>query len=213
MPISLSPLAYQEKNSLASDGVWTILVEIYVPQLDDYIRVTANNEDIIWNTHTWQSFPFEMDEISDTTKGEIPQFAIKISNINGAAQYYIESANGAAGSLVKIMVVNTNILETSSTPEVELDFIVKSTSIDSMWATFTLGVANPFSILIGQRMIRTGCRFNGPDGSVNGFKGARCKYSGVATSCNKTLTQCRTLKNSHNFGGFAGIGIGNTFYV
>lgn len=213
MPIVLSPLAYQEKNSLASNGIWAILVEIYIPQLDDYIRVTANNEDITWNGHVWQSFPFEMDEMFDSTKGEIPQLSIRICNINGVAQYYIESANGATGSSVKIMVINTNTMASNNAPEIELDFTVKSTSVDAMWATFVLGVTNPFSIMIGQRMIRTGCRFNGINGTQNGFKGSRCKYSGAQTECNKTLTRCRELGNSVNFGGFTGIGVGNTFYV
>lgn len=211
MPLILSPAAYVEKNALASDGVWVILLEIYVKQLDDYIRVCSNNEDITWNGVLWQSFPFSMDEIGDTTKGEIPQFAIRVSNINGVVQSYVEDADGAVGSAVKLMVINTNI--GLNTPEIELEFVTKSTSIDAMWATFTLGVVNPYSILIGQRMIRTGCRYTGVDGSQNGFQGSRCKFSGVGVECNKTLTRCRELGNSRNFGGFPGIGIGNTFYV
>lgn len=211
MPLILSPAAYVEKNSLASNGVWIVLLEIFVPQLNDYIRVCTNNEDYEWNGQLWQSYPFEMDEIGDTTKGEVSQFAIKICNINGVVETYVDNANGATGSVVKMMVVNSNI--PSTTPEVEFEFSVKSTNIDSNWVTFVLGVVNPYSILIGQRMIRTGCRYNGPNGTQNGFKGSRCKYVGTASDCNKTLTRCRELNNSHNFGGFPGIGIGNTFYV
>lgn len=211
MPLTLSPSAYIEKNSLASNGVWIVLLEIFVPQLNDYIRVCTNNEDYEWNGQLWQSYPFEMDEIGDTTKGEVSQFAIKICNINGVVETYVDNANGATGSTVKMMVVNSNI--PSTTPEVEFEFSVKSTNIDSNWVSFVLGVVNPYSILIGQRMIRTGCRYNGLNGTQNGFKGPRCKYVGPATDCNKTLTRCRELLNNHNFGGFPGIGIGNTFYV
>jgi phage-related protein len=211
MPLILSPGAYIEKNALASDGVWVILLEIYIPQLDDYIRVCSNNEDMTWSSLLWQSFPFQMDEIGDTTKGEIPQFAIKISNIDGVVQSYIEEADGGVGSSVKLMIINTNI--DSTTPELELNFTTRSTGVDSKWATFTLGVESPYTILLGSRMIRTGCRFTGVNFSQNGFKGSRCKYSGWETECNKTLTRCRELRNTLNFGGFPGIGIGNTFYV
>lgn len=211
MPIVLSPAAYVEKNALASDGVWIILIEIYVQQLDDYIRICSNNEDMIWAEKTWQSFPFSMDEIGDSAKGEIPQFSIRVCNINGIVQTHLERADGGVGSTVKIMVINTNIV--SSTPEIELEFSTKSTEVDSQWATFVLGVVNPYSVLIGQRMIRTGCRFTGPDGTQNGFKGSRCKYSGPNTTCGKTLQSCRDNGNSHNFGGFPGLGFGRTFYV
>lgn len=211
MPIILSPGAYIEKNALASSGVWIILLEIYVPQLNDYIRVCSNNEDITWRGHLWQAFPFSMDEIGDSSKGELTQFAIRICNINGMVEAYIDESDGATGAKLKLMVINSNI--PSDTPEIELDFIAKSTSVDSMWATFVLGATNPYSILVGQRMIRTGCRFTGKDGTRNGFKGSRCKYSGPETSCNKTLSRCRELGNSINFGGFLGIGVGNTMYA
>lgn len=213
MPITLNPSAYLEKNALASNGVWLILLEIYIPQLDDYIRVCANTEDIVWRGYTWQAYPFAMDEIGDTTKGELTQFAVKIANIDGSVEGYLEDAQGGVGSSIKLMIVNSIVMSNSTIPEIELDFSVKATSVDSTWATFTLGAVNPYSILVGQRMIRTGCRYGGNDGSKNGFKGSRCKYSGSETECNRTLTRCRELGNSSNFGGFPGIGIGNTFYV
>ncbi|MEW5725866.1 MAG: hypothetical protein AB1896_22335 [Thermodesulfobacteriota bacterium] len=40
------------------------------------------------------------------------------------------------------------------------------------------------------------------------FKGARCKYAGSAATCSHTLTRCRELGNSANFGGFPGVGGG-----
>lgn len=211
MAITLSPAAYAEKNALASSGVWIILLEIYVSQLNDYIRVCSNNEDFTWNGNLWQAYPFQMDEIGDSSKGEVTQFAIRICNINGVVESYLDMSNGGVGSTIKLMVINSNIPLT--TPEIELEFMAKSTNVDSMWATFVLGVTNPHTILICQRMLRTACRFNGPTGTKNGFKGSRCKYAGSATECNKTITRCRELSNSQNFGGCIGIGIGNTFYA
>lgn len=211
MALLLSPAAYVEKNALGSTGVWVIFLEIFIPQLNDYIRVCSNTEDMFWDGKLWQSFLFSFDEIGDHAKGEIPQFVVRVCNINGTVESYIEQADGATGSVVRLLVANTNIA--SNIPEVELEFRVKSSSVDNKWASFTLGVANPYAILVGQRLIRTGCRFTGPDGSKNGFKGPRCKYAGAQTSCNKTLSRCRELGNSLNFGGAPGIGIGNTFYV
>lgn len=220
MPALLSPLAYIEKNALASDGVWAILIEMNVPQLEEvaeadrYIRICSDNEDITWNGKVWQSFPFSMDEIGDHTKGEIPQFAVRISNINHIVQGHIELAHGMVGSIVKIFVINTNIqLKGVAAPEIELEFMVKSTNVDNRWATFILGVTSPYSTLIGKRMLRTGCRYSGLTGTQNGFKGPLCKYRGSQEECDKTLRQCRELGNSVNFGGFPGVGMGNTFYA
>jgi len=211
MPIHLSPTAYLEKNALSSSGVWIVLLEIYIPQIDDYIRVSSNSEDTIWRGETFQAYYFEMDEIGDSSKGEVTQFAIKVGNIDSTVGHYVDEADGATGSIVKLFIVNSNIV--SDDPEIELEFFCKSTEVGEKLVTFTLGVMNPYTIVIGQRMLRTGCRFNGIDGSKNGFKGPRCKYSGDQIVCNRTFSRCKELANTPNFGGFPGIGVGNTFYV
>jgi phage-related protein len=38
-----------------------------------------------------------------------------------------------------------------------------------------------------------------------GFKDSRCKYSGIVTTCDKTLTTCQNLSNHGNFGGYPSI--------
>ena len=202
MPLDLSPAAYLEKNKLASDGAWLILLQIDVEQLDETIRLVRNTEDITWNGYTWQAFPFEFDEISENSKGEIPQVQIRVSNVRRQIEYYLEQADGGVGSVVTIRVVHSKHLDLTE-PEVSLEFEVTGTKATSTWATFTLGAISPYSRQIGQRALKSFCRHD--------FKDVRCKYSGAVTSCDHTLTTCRSLGNSVNFGGFPGVGSGGLY--
>jgi lambda family phage minor tail protein L len=204
MPLDLSPAAYLEKNKMASDGAWLILLQIDVKQLDDTIRLVRNTEDVVWNGFTWQAFPFELDEISENSKGEIPKVQIKVSNVRRQMEYYLEQADGGVGSTVTIRVVHSKHLDLTS-PEVELVFEVTGTKANATWATFTLGATSPYNRQIGQRVLKSFCRHN--------FKDARCKYGGAATECDHTLTRCRQLGNSVNFGGFPGVGMNGGLYV
>ena len=41
------------------------------------------------------------------------------------------------------------------------------------------------------------------------FRSKSCGYNGSYGTCNKTLSECRTLNNSEHFGGFPGLGKGD----
>lgn len=204
MPLDLSPAAYLEKNRLSSDGAWLILLQIDVKQLDESLRLVRNTENITWNGLEWQAFPFEIDDISENSKGEIPQITVKVSNVRRQVEYYIEQADGGIGSLCTIKVVHSKHLD-NSTPEVELQFEVTGSKATSEWATFTLGAPSPYNKQIGQRVLKSFCRHK--------FKRSRCKYAGSVETCDHTLTTCRKLNNSVNFGGFPGVGLGGGLYA
>lgn len=92
MPLEISSAAIQEKNKLAggSGKYWIVLLDIYVPGLEDNIRVTSDNEETVWNGNTYVPFPFEIEEISDTSKGEVPRVDIKVSNVTRAMEGYLQ---------------------------------------------------------------------------------------------------------------------------
>ncbi len=206
MSRTISSVAIEEKNKLARESVFLILAEITIPGIETPVRVARNTEDVTWRGHTWQKFPFEVEEIVTTAKNEIPRVDLKIGNVNRAIEPYLEQydtyikANGAHRVVVSIFVVNSLNLA-SETPEVEYKFHLKQPRATAYWAIFSLGAINTFTRRCPQgRLLRNFCRFV--------FKEERCGYTGAETTCDKTLSRCRELSNSARFGGFPGAGFG-----
>jgi len=196
----------EEKNLLATDSIWLLALEITIPGVGTPVRVVRNNENVTWRTYTWTAFPFEIDEIGEESKGEIPQVEVRVSNVSRAMEQYLQAydvytkANGFTPITVSIFVLNSkNLADTD--PEVEHLFELKQPKTNALWATFVLGASNPFNQRYPQaRILKNHCRFV--------FKGTLCAYAGAETTCNKTLTRCRALSNSVRFGGFPGVGVG-----
>lgn len=194
--LSLSAIAKQEKNKLSTESVFIVLLDIDLKD-GDVIRVCYNNEDITWNGNLYQSFPFELGEVSEDTDGSDPSVELRVDNTSRALSYYIESSGGAVNMPVVLRVVNTENLN-SNEPELEESFVVQKTSIAEDFVTFTLGAEyssrtrRPLN-----RYMKNNCPFK--------YKGLRCGYNGGLPTCYHTLVDCRAHENSKRFGGFPGI--------
>lgn len=195
------------KNQLTQTGVWAVLLQIDIPGTGS-VYLSSDGVDTAWNGNTWLAFPFEFQEIQITSKGDVPQWQINVSNINGiigvyAAQYdtYIKT-NGIDGNVItcECFIVNTNDL-TNLTPAYSESFQLSSIKADNKSVTFTLGGSNPFtSIFPKRRGLKNFCTFK--------FKSAECGYAGSQSTCDKTLSTCRSYGNDTRFGGFPGAGDG-----
>jgi len=185
-------------NSLSDDDPCLILLEITVPGLTDPILLVNNEVNITWDSKMWVAFPFEVDTIGDWRKSELPRIVVKVSNVARAIQGYIDASDGGISASVSLYVVHAgNLSET--TPLIELNYTVTSTSCNHEWVTFNLSASNTFTRRFPKNMcFKNMCRFK--------FKDAWCKYAGVETQCDRSLERCRALSNSVNFGGFPGIG-------
>lgn len=204
--LSLSAVAKAEKNNLNSDGVFVILMELNLPMKDvDHIRVCRNTEDIEWNGHTWQAFPFELGKVSEDKSGSIPSFEIRIDNTSQALTYYVEASNGANNGEVVFYIVNTKAL-TVTTAEVEEHYRITKLTVTEQWVTATVGTSyNPHSRRPEGKYVKNSCRYKE-------FAGPECGYKGTAyTSCNRTLSDCRARGCSKRFGGFPGVDQGGIY--
>ncbi|AZO96084.1 DUF1833 family protein [Halocella sp. SP3-1] len=203
---SLSAIAKLEKNKISSTGTWLVLIEIQFQ--GETIRVVNNNEDIEWPTGSgtiWTGFPFELGEVSENSKGELPSLQLKVSNVTRTIQQYLEEYAGGTDATVILRVVMSEHLELT-TPELIETFSVKSTSTSAQWATFNLGPDCATTQRIPpDRYMQNFCPFK--------FKGIKCGYSGSESSCNKTLASCRVCHNSTRFGGEPGIPGAGGLYV
>ena len=188
-------------NKLASNENLIVLLEVEIPSSD--ILYLANfNSSVTFLGNVYQPFLFEMGEIT-TSKGEIPQFDIKIDNTSrGINALMIDydlylKTNGIDGNKIfaNIIVVNTADLSDYVLKE---RFELVSWNMDNQWASFKLGAENPFNKQYPLRQIFADfCQWK--------FKSSQCGYSGSATSCDKTLVKCRQLNNSPRFGGYPGV--------
>lgn len=201
--LQLSVAAILEKNKLAGNSCWPVLLEIQIPN-GEPIRLTNNNENIVWNGQTWASFPFELDNMQESGKGEIPSLSIKVSNVTQEIQYYLEQVDGAVDFPVIIRVVNTTNLA-SPDPECELTYNCNSCTYDDMWINFALGGNAKLTRRVPERRhLKDFCDFQ--------YGGIMCGVSAATKAafptCRKTLAQCRERGNSTRFGGEPAIPLG-----
>jgi phage-related protein len=203
--MALSSQTVQDKNALVTDAVFLILLKIEIPDTPT-VYVTNNNESIDWNSNTYISFPFELEDINENTNSEVPEWTIKLSNANRVMERYLQEydlylkTNGIDGNEIKctICVVNSNDLE-NTTPILEHNAVLSQPSTNAQWAIFKLSADSPYNKQFPPRKImKNFCSWK--------FKSEQCGYSGDGDFCDKTLTTCRSYNNSPRFGGFIGVG-------
>lgn len=205
--MALSLQTIQDKNALGTDAVFHVLLEINIPGTSQ-VTITNNGDNVSWNSKIWQSFPFDIAEINEDSMGEIPQWSIQLDNRSRAIERYLSDydqylkVNGLEGNEITctLYVVNSKDLGNTE-PIKQITFSLSQPTTNSETATFTMTSASPFSIIVPKRRyVKQYCYWK--------FKGIECGYSGTATTCNKSLTQCKEYSNSGRFGGFPGVGIG-----
>ena len=85
---SLSSVTIEERNKVHSDGAWLILLKIIFSGVTLYFA--RNTEKIVWDQSVWQPFSFELDDIKEENKGEIPSVNIRVSNVNQQVGKYVD---------------------------------------------------------------------------------------------------------------------------
>jgi len=188
-----------EKNELASESAWLVLLDITLTD-GTILRIVNNTEDVTFDSNTYTAVNFELDSNKEGLKGEIPSVQLKISNVTRLLQSYLESQEGSIGSDITMYIVNSENLG-SNYAELTWEFEVIGTQADAFWTTFTLGAANPLRRRFPlYRYISSHCNWR--------FKSAECGYVGTYTVCNRTLDNCQDRDNSERFGGHPGLGAG-----
>ncbi|HSW39594.1 MAG TPA: hypothetical protein VLL97_08905 [Acidobacteriota bacterium] len=219
MPIPLSAIAVEEKNKLATDSAWLIFLEIIIPGEAQSLYLARNNENIVWDGHTWIAFPFDVEQIKEGAN-EVPQTVLRVSNVSlymrrivRAYDYFIKTS-GLRLIETKFYILNTDAIaaDANCEPEDVYVFQISHVTVDALWVTFTLSAMNPYKRRFPQhRVMKDGCRFV--------FKGQLCGYTGNETECDRTLKRCRELtridpatglevSQSERFGAFPGVGLG-----
>ena len=139
MPLVISSDIIREKNKIEGGGIFIILLKIIIPGLEEPITITSDTNETVWNEETYVPFPFLLEEIHDTIKGDVPQVQLKISNVTRAIEAYIQQydeyckENGYSPIVVYIYVVHSEHLEETD-PIVEYIFeLTNSKPCTSAW--------------------------------------------------------------------------------
>jgi phage-related protein len=183
------------------DSPWLAMLDIALPG-GEHLYLVNNTDDVVFQGQTYSAFAFNYEQQKQTSKGEIPTVTISVSNVSRVIQSYVEQYDGGIGSTVTLIIVNHAHL-TEDYAELTADFTVLGSKCTAQWVSFTLGAPNPLNKRFpAWQYIALHCRFkfNYPAGT-----GPYCGYSGTATTCSRTLDNCRALGNSTRFGGHPGL--------
>jgi phage-related protein len=199
--MSLSVAAKLQKNLLAQDAPWIVLLELQLSAIT--LRLARNMEDVTWGGHVWTAFPFELDDESHDSR-ELPGLGIRVSNVLWAVQHYIDQADGDAGATVIVRVVNAAHLEDDAAIEEVFENCAAKT--DARWVYLGLGAESPMSIRFPvSRNLTDFCRFI-VDGGYGGIEcGVPPGTLALFPTCDGTLAACRARGNSVRYGGEPGL--------
>ena len=203
--IELSQAAKQVKNALFDTGSYIVLLTLTNKDESVTIRMCSNTENVTYKTNEYTAFPFSIDEISESNKGELPSVAINISNVDRIVQAYIDQdPDLGSGWSVQIDISHTSNIDE---PEITYNFVTNGVSADEKVVVLSCEIRNPIRTQFPRaRMLPNACQHT--------FKKGGCSYDGRDTQCMKTLTACRAKFRGQSkipFLGFVGIPISGVY--
>jgi phage-related protein len=202
MSRSLSVASILEAGKVASNVPFVVCLDIEVinPATGltvEFLYLVNNNEDIVFNGHTYLKFPFDIALKQES--GTQPEITLTAHDYSNTIQQRMQQYAGGVGFNVTVMVVNTAAL--SAPPEVSEYFQVIAASSANYDVSFTLGAESALAKAFPRRrQMRDFCSW--------AYKDGNCKYAGSLESCDMTLNGangCAVHTNVINFGGFPGI--------
>jgi lambda family phage minor tail protein L len=184
-----------EKNKLAQNSAWLILLHINIQGNHEYL--VRNNESVTYDGQIYDPFAFELDSTKQESKGKIPTVSLSVSNVTRLFASLLELYDGGVGATVVITVVNSELL-TENYSELEITYDVLATEVTEEWVVFTLGAPNPLRQRFPKyRYISGHCNWQ--------FESYECGYTGEDETCLRTLEACQAKLNSEHYGGFLGL--------
>ena len=205
MPAHLSLATAIDKNRVASNVVYLILLEVDIRDPDqgnviETIRCVSNNEPVTFQGNQYLTIPFNITVTSD--KDTSPSAQLDVYDLGQTFQARLQAYGRALDWPSRIYVVNASAPDGPSL-ELRYDFdILSATAKDENYTiSFTMGAENPLTLRYPPRQqFRNRCFWQ--------YKGPNCLYSGSLPTCDYTLNGangCRAHNNVINYGGFPGI--------
>ena len=170
-----------EKNKPNAESAWVLLIEAYLTD-GTILRYARAHADITFDSNTYTAIAIGLDARRLNSTGEIPTLNLVVHDVGLVIRPYLRTLNGAIGSTVRLIVVNTeNLAENYS--ELTVDFDVLQTWSRGTDVTFQLGPPTTLSQRFPlERDYALFCQFRmrDPDMRVN----PECGYT------DETVTGC-----------------------
>lgn len=201
MAVKLSVADVIDKNKIASENAWLILLKVEIRDelgfVIETLYLVKNDENIEYQGQLYTAVEFSFD--FDKAANEEGSFKLNAWDVTGVLREKMEDYNGGVGSSVTITVINSGNKE--APPELEETFDVNAATAPDINVEWTLGAENPLKYAFPPReQYRDRCQWH--------YRGIRCKYSGDLPSCDFTKdgpNGCKAHGNLKNFGGFIGL--------
>ena len=204
MPFHSTIATAIDKTKIASTVAYVLMAQVDVLDPTTYTTVETlyfanNNDQIQWQGNTYAPCAFSLDATYE--QGKLPSVSIVFHDFFKVIQARLQAYNGALGSSVRIVLVNTSV--TDNPPDFDETFTITSTnaSASDYTITFSLGAENPLNLRFPPRLqFRDRCMWL--------YKGVECGYTGTLSTCDYTLkgtNGCEVHNNTLRFGGFPGI--------
>lgn len=202
MPKNLPANLIIEKNKLSTKSAWIVLLKITLNDSGSTeLRFARNFEDVSFDdgggSQTYTAFPFMIEPTEHSGKGEIPTVTLKVSNVTRLLEQYLYDIDGAVGSTVKVMVINTdNIAEDHSELDMTFDVLACHSTVE--WVVFTLGAPNPLRQRFPlERYMALHCMFKYND--IEDEDGPKCGYAGKTVTAITKAVNAKISVTSHGF--------------
>lgn len=204
----LSVLSVLEKNRLASDSPYLILLHLEVVDFEtnlptgEYLHLVRNNEPVQYLGVEWIPCDFEVDlrEEANAT----PEISLTITDYTRVVHGELNRLGGAVGSNVTLTVLNKEAVDENRVEGYQT-YKVTSASTANYVISWTLGAEDALAISFPRRrMLRDRCSWRYKDPGTCGYTGDNptCDLTINGTNgCDKHL-DANGVGNQRRFGGF-----------
>lgn len=145
MPRSLSAAALLEKNLIASDVPYVILLAIATGSSQwGTIRLTSHPTEVVYGGNVYTPFPIQIADSPMNLNGETPEVTLTVANASGIIGQLLDETAGGSGWTVTLYVAPLPSGMPLTVTEILIteEFIVTKSSYTDDAASITLGAAN-----------------------------------------------------------------------
>jgi len=201
--VDIPPVIHKDLIDPWASGAWLWLCQILVPGYATQ-KIARNTENITYGGRVHDKFNLQIGEQIFSGDGSIPRVTLKtFQDPTREIENIINKTEGALGAKVKLIRVNEKFLE-MPVNALEADYNLLASQSDSEWCTITLGIPNPLTQRFPLEDFSSSvCPWTSPAL----FKGPKCQYDGVDTTCTGTYEDCYTKHagNPVHWGGELGL--------
>ncbi|MCE5334215.1 MAG: hypothetical protein LLG06_06465 [Desulfobacteraceae bacterium] len=192
--LTLPSSIVRDLHKLASSGAIVFLLS--VPHYELYWA--RNTADIVWRGNTYVRSWFDLGLIAGSSDASLPSLVVSISNIGGMVEHEVVRRNSFRGVDMNLYIVDSNCLY-ENTPLYQMVFQVLKPTCRTKSVEFKLGIENP--ILMSFPSWKT----HGAICQYTEFGGYLCRYVGLYTECDRSVSNCIARSNVERFGAQLGI--------